>query len=160
MLSRQSRVQGFHKIPEAVESDAMEIDSSKSKEEPPKHLAAVFVSRSSQPSVLHDHLPQLIAAASSADPSLAPIRLVQLPKGCEEVLCSSVGLPRAAFVAITNDAPHSKSLVDFLGENVPAIEVEWLKEAGTAQFMPVKINAIQTTVSAPRKGKPKETRQV
>jgi ribonuclease P/MRP protein subunit POP3 len=119
---------------------------------PPRRIAAVFVSRPSQPSVLHFHLPQLIATASLAYPNHVPIRLVQLPKGCEARLCSSLGLPRAAFVAIMEDAPHGKSMIDFVRETVPAIQVEWLKQVQSPQYRPVKINAIQTTVSMAKKG--------
>ena len=110
-----------------------------------RNLAAVFVCRSSQPSALHAHLPQLMATASVASP-LLPMRLVQLPQGCEARLCSSLGLPRASFVGLLEGAPHSQPVIDFVRERVPIIEVSWLREVQSARYMPVKINTICTTV--------------
>jgi ribonuclease P/MRP protein subunit POP3 len=110
-----------------------------------QNLAAVFVCRSSQPSVLHAHLPQLMATASIASLPLPPMRLVQLPQGCETRLCSSLGLPRASFVGLLEDAPHSKPLLDFVRERVPIVEASWLKEVQSAKYRPVKINTICTT---------------
>jgi ribonuclease P/MRP protein subunit POP3 len=113
-----------------------------------RHLAAVFVCRSSQPSVLHAHLPQLAATASLRNPNLQPTRLVQLPPGSEDRLSSALGLPRASFVAVMADAPHSKPLLDLVQELVPVIEVPWLEEARKAEYMPVKVNSILTTAPA------------
>src|SRR5947209_3262884 len=110
-----------------------------------QNLAAVFVCRSSQPSVLHAHLPQLIATASLASPFLSHIRLVELPQGCETRLCSSLGLPSASFVGLLEDAPNSKPLIDFVRERVPIIETSWLKEVQSTEYRPVEINAIYTT---------------
>ena len=140
---------------ETVDSGAILVVPPKSpeKQDQSRHLAAVFASRSSQPSIWHAHLPQLIAAVSSRYPNLPPIRLVQLPKGCEEIVCSSIGLPRASFVAVMNDAPQSKHLVDFVRANVPVIDMEWLREAQIARYLPVKINTIQTAISTPKKEK-------
>lgn len=109
------------------------------------NLAAVFVCRSSQPSALHAHLPQLIASASISSPLLPPIRLVQLPQGCENRLCSSIGLPRVSFVGLLEDAPHCKTLIDLVRERVPIIDMSWLKEVQSAKYRPVKINTICTT---------------
>jgi ribonuclease P/MRP protein subunit POP3 len=110
-----------------------------------RHLAAIFVCRSSQPLVLHAHLPQLVATASLRNPHLQPTRLVQLPQGSENRLSSSLGLPRASFVGILEDAPHSKPLLELVQDIVPVIEVAWLEEVRKAQYKPVKINTILTT---------------
>jgi ribonuclease P/MRP protein subunit POP3 len=116
-----------------------------------RHLAAVFVCRSSQPSVLHAHLPQLVATASLRNPHLQPTRLVQLPPGSENRLSLALGLPRASFVAILEDAPHSKPLLDLVQDLVPSIEVPWLEEARKAEYRPVKINTILTSAPAGKK---------
>ena len=116
-----------------------------------RHLAAIFVCRPSQPSVLHAHLPQLVAAASLRNPHLQPTRLVQLPQGSENRLSASLGLPRASFVGILEDAPHSKPLLELVRDIVPVIELPWLEEAREAQYKPVKINTILTTALAGKK---------
>ncbi|CZT01224.1 uncharacterized protein RAG0_08960 [Rhynchosporium agropyri] len=109
-----------------------------------QHFAAIFVPRSSQPPILHAHLPQLIATASLAHPSLAPTRLVQLPKGCDARLCDALGLPRVSFIGILEGAPHSKALVELVRENVSEIDVPWLREMREKKYLGVKINAMQT----------------
>jgi len=110
-----------------------------------RHLAAIFVCRSSQPSVLHAHLPQLVATASLRNSNSQPTRLVQLPQDSENRLSSSLGLPRASFIGILEGAPHSKPLLELVQDIVPIIEVPWLEEARKAQYKPVKINTILTT---------------
>jgi hypothetical protein len=133
-------------------------ETAKDREEPLKegenlnhHFSAILVPRSSQPSTLHAHLPQLIATASLAYPELPATRLVQLPKGCDARLCEALGLPRVSFIGILDGAPHSKSLVDLVRECVPEIEIPWLQEAKKAVYLPVKINAIETFVPVAKK---------
>jgi len=109
-----------------------------------RHFSAIFVLRSSQPPILHSHLPQLIATASLAHPNLSATRLVQLPKGCGPRLCDALGLPRVSFIGILEGAPHSKSLVDLVRECVPEIQIPWMQEVTASKYLQVKINAIQT----------------
>jgi hypothetical protein len=115
------------------------------------HFAAIFVPRSGQPSILHAHLPQLIATASLAHRELPSTRLVQLPKGCDRRLCEALGLPRVSFIGVLDGAPHSKSLIDQVRECVPEIEISWLREANGSVYLPVKINAIDTFVPVAKK---------
>jgi hypothetical protein len=110
------------------------------------HFSAIFVPRSSQPPILHAHLPQLVVTASLAHPELPVTRLVQLPKGCEARLSEALGLPRVSFIGILDGAPHSKSLVDLVRGCVPEIEIPWLTEAKKSVYLPVKINAIESFV--------------
>jgi hypothetical protein len=110
------------------------------------HFSAIFVPRSSQPPILHAHLPQLVVTASLAHPELPVTRLVQLPKGCDARLSEALGLPRVSFIGILEGAPHSKSLVDLVRECVPEIEIPWLAEAKKSVYLPVKINAIESFV--------------
>lgn len=118
----------------------------------PVHFSAIFVLRSSQATILHDHLPQLVATASSAFPQLPATRLVQLPKGCDARLCEALALPRVSFIGLLDNAPYSKSLADFVRSCVPEVNVPWLQEAKKANYLPVKINAIETLAPA-AKGK-------
>lgn len=107
-------------------------------------FSAVFVSRHSQPSILHAHLPQLVATASLAYPESPATRLIQLPRGSEERLCEALGLPRVSFIGLAEGAPHSGSLVDLIRGCVSPVEVPWLVEAKEAEYLPVKINSIET----------------
>lgn len=116
-----------------------------------QHFSAIYVPRSSQPPILHAHLPQLIATASRAQPELPATRLVQLPKGCDSRLCEALGLPRVSFVGILDGAPHAKALVDLVRECVPEIEIPWLEEVKTAAYMPVRINVVETFTSVTTK---------
>ncbi|PVH81226.1 hypothetical protein DL98DRAFT_175372 [Cadophora sp. DSE1049] len=110
----------------------------------PTHIAAIFVPTSTQTTVLHTHLPQLIFTASLANPSLPPTRLIQLPKGCDARLCDALGLPRVSFIGILEGAPHSKPLLDLVRETVPEIDVPWLREVRDEKYLKVKVNAIET----------------
>lgn len=95
----------------------------------------------------------MIAAASLAQPSLPATRLVQLPPGSEERLSKALGLPRVSFLGILSGAPHAASLVDLVQECVKPIEIPWLREAKEQKYLPVKINAIQTTAGLGKKAK-------
>lgn len=103
------------------------------------HIAAIFVCRPSQPTIIHSHLPQLVVTASAAYPDRPPTRLIELPKGCETRLNTSLGLPRAGFVAIFESCSHSASLLDFVRSDVAAIELDWLKEVRKAEYKPIRI---------------------
>jgi hypothetical protein len=118
-----------------------------------RHISAIFVSRSSQPSILHAHLPLLIASASQAHPSLPTTRLLQLPKGSEARLAAALGLPRVNFITLLDAAPHSKPLIDYVRENVAELDVRWLEEAQSEQYLPVKINAVETFAPVTKKVK-------
>ena len=116
-------------------------------------LAAVFALRSGQPPVLYAHLPLLVRAANLAVPSSTSTRLISLPEGAEVRLKSVLGIPRVGMIGLMNGAPNASSLVEFIRANVPEMEVPWLQEAIKGEYLPVKINAIQTF--APRKRKQK-----
>jgi ribonuclease P/MRP protein subunit POP3 len=115
------------------------------------HFTAILVLRSSQPTILHAHLPQLISIASLAHPESPPTRLVQLPKGCDERLCEILGLPRVSFIGIVEGAPNSQGLVDFIRDSVAPIELPWLSDVKNAKYLPVNVKAIETTVGISKK---------
>lgn len=41
-------------------------------------------------------------------------------------------------------APHAIPLVEYVREHVPIVEVPWLEEAVAANYLPLKVNAVQT----------------
>ncbi|KAI8626852.1 hypothetical protein F5Y19DRAFT_191543 [Xylariaceae sp. FL1651] len=117
--------------------------------------SAIFVARSGQPNALSSHLPQMIAVASQSHPSQPPIRLVVLPKACEDRLSESLGIPRISCIGLCMNAPNSKALVDFVQDHVPVVKVPWLDEASHAEHRDTKINVIETVIGARKKTKNK-----
>jgi ribonuclease P/MRP protein subunit POP3 len=117
------------------------------------HLSAILVCRSSQSSVLHEHLPQLVFTASLANPMLPATRLVELPNGSEARVCEALGIPRVSSIGILEGAPHSKPLIDLLRECVPEIEIPWLQQAKESRYLPVKVNSIETLSTVVKKVK-------
>ncbi|KAK2624651.1 hypothetical protein QTJ16_005844 [Diplocarpon rosae] len=116
-----------------------------------KHFSTIFVPRSSQPSILHAHLPQLVATASRAHPCLPATRLVQLPKDCDARLCRALGIPRVSFIGLLDGAPHADVLVEIIRSQVPEVDIPWLQEVQNVKYMPVKINAVETFMSVSAK---------
>jgi len=117
------------------------------------HFSAIFVYRSSQPTILNEHLPQLVTTASLAYPDLPPTRLVELPKGSDARLCDALSIPRVSFFGILEGAPHSKALVDLVRECVPEVEIPRLQQAKESRYLPVKINTIETFSPVKKKDK-------
>jgi ribonuclease P/MRP protein subunit POP3 len=74
----------------------------------------------------------MVALASESQPSETTIRLVGFSKPCEERLAASLGIPR----------------VDFVRKHVAPIDVAWLKEAQSADYLETKIDAVQTKVGS------------
>lgn len=58
-----------------------------------------------------------------------------------------------SFLGLLDGAPHAKALVDLILESVPEIEAPWLEEVKNAAYLPVKINAIETTIGAAKEKK-------
>ncbi|KAI0840467.1 hypothetical protein F5Y06DRAFT_241102 [Hypoxylon sp. FL0890] len=110
--------------------------------------SVIFVARSGYPSALSSHLPQMVAVASKSHPEQTPIRLVGLSKACEDRLSESLGVPRVSCIGLREQAPSSKALVEFVRQHVPAVEVQWLKEARQAEHRGTNINAIETFVGS------------
>lgn len=118
-----------------------------------KPLAAVFVSRSSQPPVLYSHLPLLTKAASLAVPLSPSTRIISLPEGAADRLKTILGIPRVGVIGLMDGAPNASSLIDFIRQQVPELEVPWLEEGVRGTYLAVKINAIQTDAPLnPRRG--------
>lgn len=139
----------------ADSKDAKKEDSSTTnpQEEKLPHFIAIFAFRDTHEKVLHAHLPQLVATSTLAHPNLPATRLIQLPKECWSRICEVLKLPRVSFLGLLDGAPHAKSLVDLILQNVPEIEAPWLEEVKNAAYLPVKINAIETTIGAAKEKK-------
>ncbi|KAI0395297.1 hypothetical protein F5Y17DRAFT_423823 [Xylariaceae sp. FL0594] len=144
-VSKTSTAEIQHKSPQPGDSP------------PTRFYSVIFVARSGQPNALSSHLPQMVAVASKCQPSLPPIRLVELPKACESRLSDALGIPRVSCVGLCVDAPNSQSLVEFVQSHVPAIEVPWLSEAIRPEHRATKINTIETTIGARKKARDKVT---
>ncbi|KAI1637183.1 hypothetical protein F4809DRAFT_605846 [Biscogniauxia mediterranea] len=127
---------------------SVELDDTSEKDRLARLYSVIFVARSGQPSILNNHLPQMVAVASKAHPSRTPIRLVGLSKACQDRLSESVGIPRVSYIGLYEDAPNSKPLVDFVRQHVPAIEATWLEEASRAEYRETNINVIETFIGS------------
>ncbi|KAK3313842.1 hypothetical protein B0H66DRAFT_363711 [Apodospora peruviana] len=112
----------------------------------------VFVARSGQSSAFHCHFLQMVALASQAQPPDRTVRLVGLSKPCEDRLSAALGIPRASSIALREDAPQAKGLVDFVREHVRPVEAAWLREARSGQFRETNIEAVQTKVGSKKAG--------
>jgi ribonuclease P/MRP protein subunit POP3 len=111
-----------------------------------KPYAVVFVARSGQSSAFHCHFPQIVALAAQARPPDNPIRLVGFSKACEDRLSAALGIPRVSSVALREDAPHAKGLIDFVREHVAPVEISWLREAQSGEFLETKIDGVPTKI--------------
>jgi ribonuclease P/MRP protein subunit POP3 len=117
----------------------------------PKLMAAVFVPGSDRPSILNSHLPLLIKTASLASASSPSPRLVLLSNEAEERLSAALSLPRAGLIGLIEGAPSTESLVEFVRQQVPEVEVPWLHQSIAGSYLPVNIKAIQTSAPVNQK---------
>jgi ribonuclease P/MRP protein subunit POP3 len=84
-------------------------------------------------------------AAQSQSPEKA-VRLVGLSKACEDRLSTALGIPRVSSIALREDAPQAKGLIDFVREHVAPVRISWLQEARSAKFLETKIDAVPTRI--------------
>lgn len=108
--------------------------------------SVVFVARSGQSSAFHCHFPQMVATAAQSQPADKAVRLVGFSKACEDRLSAALGIPRVSSIGLREDAPQAKGLVDFVRGHVAPVEVAWLREAQSAEFLATKIDAVPTKV--------------
>ncbi|KAK4123813.1 hypothetical protein N657DRAFT_572969 [Parathielavia appendiculata] len=118
-----------------------------------KPYTVVFVARSGQSPAFNCHFPQMVAVAAQSQLADKAIRLVGFSKACEDRLSAALGIPRVSSIALREDAPQAKGLVDFVREHVAPIEVPWLQEAQSGRFLETKIDAVATKVGT-KKPKP------
>ncbi|SZF00939.1 unnamed protein product [Blumeria hordei] len=110
-----------------------------------QHFSAIFVVSDSLPKIIHEHLPELVIAASLATPQIPGTRLVQLPTWCSSKLCLSLGLPSVSTVGILEGAPNSKSLIEFVRQCVPMVISPWFQEVKDNSYLPVQVKAIESS---------------
>ena len=108
-------------------------------DETPQQLAAVFVDRASQPKIMHNHLPFLLAAASRALKDELIIHLVALPSGSEGKLSTALHIPRVGLVGVIRDAQGAKPLLDCVASKVPPIDLSWLQVPNEGKYLPLKL---------------------
>ncbi|KAK4196642.1 hypothetical protein QBC40DRAFT_6468 [Triangularia verruculosa] len=116
-----------------------------------KPYSVVFVARSGQSSAFHCHFPQMVALASRSQPPEKAVRLVGISKACEDKLSAALGIPRVFSIALREDAPQAKGLVDFVREHVKPVEAAWLKEAREGKYLDTKIDAVPTKIGVKKK---------
>ncbi|KAI9830075.1 MAG: hypothetical protein M1826_005068 [Phylliscum demangeonii] len=121
---------------------------------PPEPLAAIFVPRSSQPPLLHAHLPLLTYTASLASPGSPATRLVALPAGAEPKLGHALGLAHVSFVGLKEAAlPQAASLIACVRRCVPAVDVPWLRALAVGAYLPLRAEPMLVPVPVVRKRK-------
>ncbi|CAA7265903.1 unnamed protein product [Cyclocybe aegerita] len=97
-------------------------------------LKYVFVCRADvDPPLLIDHLPHLVAAFNSNCPS-KPIKIVPLPKGSESTLAQTLGIRRAAVLAISTNYPEQDGLLPLL-DRIPVLSAQWLSRADPSRSL-------------------------
>lgn len=97
-------------------------------------MAAIFLPRPAN-DILYTHLPPLCYTASLANKSAPDIRLVLLDRSAERRLAASMGIPRAGVIGIMEDAPGSKALLEYVREQIPAVEIPWMSQALNGDWM-------------------------
>lgn len=110
----------------------------------PQHIAAVFLLRPID-NIIYSHLPILCSTASLAHQKAPATRLLLLDSAVEKRLTEALGQPSASIVALTepedaSDVPGLRAVLDYVRENVNAVEAGWLKEAINAKWLGTKID--------------------
>lgn len=116
-----------------------------------RKFSTIFMLSSSQPAIIQDILPQMVAAVSLMHPELPSTRLLKLPYSCRAQLCHALNLPRISVIGILDDAPNSSGFLEFVRKHVPEIEIPWMRESKNCSYLPVKINSMETLVPPSKK---------
>jgi ribonuclease P/MRP protein subunit POP3 len=101
----------------------------------PRRLAAIFLTATTQDYLPYSYLPTLTALASSTQPNKPPIRLIKLSAASENKLCESLGIPRLGVVGVLEEAPGATPLIEYVRENVDAVDVAWAREVGAGRWL-------------------------
>jgi hypothetical protein len=120
----------------------MQVDN---EELDPNRLTAVFIDRSSQPPIMHNHLPLMMSAISNggSDPKMW---LVPLPNFSEGRLCEVLQVPRVGLIGVKDTAPGARALLDFVKKNVKAVDSLQPNSTQLDVFHSLKIDSYTTKV--------------
>lgn len=124
---------------------ASHIDSKSS------HLAVIVVFSSSKSSTLHHHLPELVALASQKHCQLSATRLVMLPDHTQGQVAAALGLPRISCIGLLDDAHGCEELFALIRNNIAEVHIQWHEQGKAGHYLPVKVNAIETTAPVAKK---------
>jgi len=114
-------------------------ETSETSRSPRMPLAAVFVCRTNLPPILTSVLPLLTETASLAYPQEQPIRLISLSEKAEARLAQALHQPKVGFIGLQSNAPGARGLIELVRDSIEPVDVPWLKEAGSAKYMPPKV---------------------
>lgn len=108
-----------------------------------RHVAAVFLLRELD-DLIYSHLPTMCHTASLAHPELPATRLALLDHSVEKKVAAALEQsPNVSVLALLEAAEEdvgSKGLIDYVREEVAAVDVPWLKQATDAQWLGTNIN--------------------
>ena len=95
---------------------------------------------------MHSDLPSLVSAASFGASRDLGVRLAVLPAGSEDRLRDALAINRVSLVGIRWNAPGARPLLDFVRENVKAIDLPWLRAIENGQYLPARFEPNTTPV--------------
>jgi ribonuclease P/MRP protein subunit POP3 len=61
-------------------------------------------------------------------------------------LAQALHQPTVGFIGLRSDTGAAKNLIDLVRDRVQPVDVPWLKEAGSATYLPVKIRRTEVQV--------------
>lgn len=111
-------------------------------------LAVVFVCREALPDPACTSLPLLLASASSLVPSQGDtVHLVPFTQQAASAAALALDLPRVSMLGMTELAPGSKPLMQYVRETFAPVDIPWLRDGPLpAQYLPVNIEAVHIPV--------------
>lgn len=115
-------------------------------------LAAIFVCSKNMADILLNHLPILAYFASRLRPSDAAVLLIRLPDSAEARLSEILAQPHASVLGILQDAPESKTLLEFVRERVPVTQVPWLQQAASGMYQPLHVTVRESILPSKMPG--------
>lgn len=98
-----------------------------------RHLAVVFLPKRREELVIA-HLPVLAATASERCAVGTATRLVLLDVDAEKRLVGILGLPRVGAVGLL-EGGEGNALIEYAREHVQPVDVPWMREAKSAEYL-------------------------
>jgi hypothetical protein len=66
-------------------------------------------------------------------------------------LAQALHQPTVGFIGLRSDTAAAKNLIDLVQDRVQPVDVPWLREAGSATYLPVKIRRTEVQVGPKKK---------